>query len=166
MSCKGGDGDLGMSSGRRGWAGAPWALRWIWTPVNMSNVVVLLSSNKRSHHSCRTSKDSATSEPVPPTIWWNEPCFLSFIKAWKGPKSSSSRDNRAFYDCLLLMVNLAFAVALNYPEAEQLFIWDGGWGRTDADSIMRFILTAYAFHVGKISRYTATILFHLLKLLW
>lgn len=52
------------------------------------------------------------------------------------------------------MVNLAFAVALNYLQAVQLFIKDGSWNG------------AYAFHASKISWFTVIVPFQLLKRQW
>lgn len=88
----------------------------------MRNVVVLLSGNKRSHHSLQNIKNSASIEPLPQQPGkMNHPrdvCiskpqpginFLTFIK-----QSQFIMRQQSFfllYSCLL-MDNLAFAVAL------------------------------------------------------
>lgn len=51
----------------------PRALRWIWSPVNMRNVVALLFGNKRSHHSLQNIKNNPTAELLPPTTCGNKP---------------------------------------------------------------------------------------------
>lgn len=59
------------------------------------------------------------------------------------------------------MVNLVFAVAVNYLRAVQLFIRGGGGL---LGNMMLFNLTTYAFHASKISQFTVKIQSQLLKL--
>lgn len=58
---------------------APRALRWIWSPVSMRDVVVLLSGNKRSHHSQQNIKNNAATGPVPQQLGgMNHPEMYAF----------------------------------------------------------------------------------------
>lgn len=61
--CARGDGDLEPSSRRNGRTESPKAPSRMWSPVNMSNVVVLLSRNERSYRSPESIKRNAAAEP-------------------------------------------------------------------------------------------------------
>lgn len=133
----GGNVDLELSSGTNGRAEPPewWGEYGVLSTWGMLSFCCLVI--KEAITLCRTypapqrhrrnepPRDVCISQP------WHIISFLTFIKATPTNelKYSTSWDNRAFYYSWLLMVNLAFAVALNCLQAVQLLFRGGGLGK-------------------------------------